>query len=363
MHVINLTIYEDIIERILPEINHIDQRDILKPQLTHQVEQIIQLISELKGQHTRTKRSINWIGTAWKWVAGTPDATDWDQIVNSQNKIINNNNEQYQINTILMKTANKILSEYNQIIDSLHEDMEGRTQQILFNKLTIIKEEIKEIIRAAQLAKSKIINTNLMNKIEIRRLIAEIETLPYANEIEAIEYAEPTMLVKGSIILYVISIPKTSKQEYNHVLIRSTIKENKQVHLEYRELILNQHQLFGITQKCNMFYETIICEKNCLEEINDDHCISQLIRGTHANCDYQFNQKQIIETLNDNTIYLNNFNGEIYGNDTNKHLEGNFLIQYNNETITINNMTFTNQETRTSQILPSVLQSNITEKI
>lgn len=362
IHIINLTSYEEIINRISPEINHIDRESNLKPQLIHQVEQINQLISELKGQKTRTRRSINWIGTAWKWVAGSPDATDWDQIVNNQNQIVNNNNEQYKINTALMSTAHKILNEYNKIVESLHEDSDGRIQQLIFNRLTIIKEEIKEIIRAAQLAKGKIINTNLLDKEEIGRLITEIETLPYTNEIEALEYAEPMMLVKDSTILYVVSIPKTSKRDYNHIIIRSTIRQNKQVYLEYKELLLNQHELFGIIQKCNSFHETIICEMNCLEEIKNDHCISQLIKGTQANCDYQFNRNQIIEAINDNTIYLSNFKGDILNNNTNKHLEGNFLIQYNNETIRINNATFTNREIKTSQVLPSVLQPNITEK-
>lgn len=362
VHVINLTDYEDLIDRIATSLNSIDPASNLRPQLIHQTKQIKQLLSELKAQKSRSRRSVDWIGSAWKWIAGSPDATDWDQIIKSQNQIIDNNNQQYKINNELMNTAHEILKEYNKIVDLLHDDSEEKTHQILFNRLTLIKEEIKEIIRAAQLAKAKIINTNLLDKEEIGRLVAEIETLPYSNDIEAIEYAEPQMIAKESIILYVISIPKTSKQDYNHIAVRSTIRNDKQIHLEYNELLVNQNEIFGITRKCKPFRDTTLCEKNCLKEINNDHCINQLIRGLNAGCDYQFNKNQVIETLNDNTIFLSNFNGTIFYNNTNKYLEGSFLIQYSNETIRIKNTTFISREIKKTQVLPAVLQTNITER-
>lgn len=362
IHVINLTDYEEIINRIRTSLDNINPESSIRIQLIHQMNQTRQLISELKGQKSRSRRSINWIGSAWKWIAGSPDATDWDQIIKSQNHIIDNNNQQYKINNALMTTARQILNEYNKIVDHLHEDSDEKIQQILFNRLTIIKEEIKEIIRAAQLAKGKIINTNLLDKEEVSRLVAEIETLPYSNDIEAIEYAEPMMLAKESTILYVISIPKTSKQEYNHVVVRSTVESNKQIYLEYNELLVNQDEIFGIIRQCKLFRENILCEINSLEELKPDHCINQLIRGLDAQCNYQFNKNQIIDTLNDNTIFLSNFKGDIFYNNTDKHLEGSFLIQYDNETIKINNTTFTSRDIRKSQVLPTVLQPNITDR-
>lgn len=361
IHVINLESYEDLIDRITTTVNTTHQENKLQPQLRHQLNQITQLISELKGQNTKTKRSVNWIGSAWKWIAGSPDATDWDQVVKSQNQIVKNNNQQYKINKAILDTADKMLVEYNKITDHYNNDSDDKLQQILFNRLLIVKEEVKEIVRAAQLAKAKIINTNLLDKMEINRLITEVETLPYSNEIEAIEYAEPMMMIKNSIILYVISIPKTSEEDYNHIIIRSTIDKNKQIYLEANEILLNQNHVFGIVQKCKRFRDTTICESNCLKELNEDHCINQLIRGADARCELQFNKNQIIERLDGNTIFLTNFNGNISFNKTSKYLKGSFLVQYNNETIKVNNSTFTNKEEKTFQILPSVLRTNITE--
>ncbi|KAI8117675.1 hypothetical protein CVS40_10491 [Lucilia cuprina] len=63
-----------------------------------------------------------------------------------------------------------------------------------FNQIIAIKEDIAEIVRACQLAKGGIVNTNLLNMEEIHRIVSDVELLPYNNEIEAIEYGKPSIL-------------------------------------------------------------------------------------------------------------------------------------------------------------------------
>lgn len=360
IHQIDLGLYEDILSRIQLETKDIGSTSILKPQLAYQIGEISKLLGELRNHNQKTKRSINWIGSAWKWIAGSPDATDWDTILTSQNKIIENNNEQYKINKAITERIQQILKQHNEI--QLH--LEGKTeevfQQTLFNRLQLLKEEVKEVVRAAQLAKGGIVNSNLMDRKEISRLINEIETLPYYNEIEAIEHAEPTMLIKDMIILYVISLPKTTGEEFHHLKLRSTIKNNQQIHLEYSEILINQRKIYGMINKCQSRREVTICRLNQIQELKEDHCINQLMKGFNAGCEFLFNEKEVIEPINDNTIFLNNFNGTIMQNGSDKQLEGNFLIQYQNETLEIKGWTFTNREIKTSQILPPMLQTNIT---
>lgn len=362
IHQIDLSCYEEILSRIQTEIKDTNPSNIFKPQLAYQINEINKLLGELKYHKQKTKRSINWIGSAWKWIAGSPDATDWDTILNSQNRIVENNNEQFKINTAITQKIQQILRQHNEIQLHLNSNENETFQQTMFNRLQLLKEEVKEIIRAAQLAKGGIINSNLLDKEEISRLVSEIETLPYFNEIEAIEHAEPTMLMKNTIILYVISIPKTNGEEFHHVKIRSTIKNNKQIHLEYNEILVNQHKIYGIIDKCKNRREVTICGYNQIQELKEDHCINQLIKGSDAGCEFLFNEKEIIESVNENTIFLNNFNGTIAQNGSEKHLEGNLLIQYQNETLQIKGWTFTNKEIKTSQILPPILQKNITQR-
>lgn len=115
--------YEEIVNEISAIVQHQIRPDsILKPQLDHQLLQIQGLLGRL-GIHTpRGKRSINWIGSAWKWLAGNPDATDWDKIFTNENKIIENSNEQYKINNKLTETVNKLIADYNTIAKHLEHN-------------------------------------------------------------------------------------------------------------------------------------------------------------------------------------------------------------------------------------------------
>lgn len=362
IHHINLSSYIEILNNIKSEVKMIDSTSIMKSQLTYQIGEIEKLLEELQGQPSRMRRSINWIGSAWKWIAGSPDATDWDEILKSQDRIIENNNEQYKINTAITDKIQQILNQHNEILLHLDDNTSEVFQQMMFNRLQLVKEEVKEIVRAAQLAKGGIINSNLLDKEEVSRLITEIETLPYSNEIEAIEYAEPTMLMKNSTILYIVSIPKTSKEDFHHIQIRSTTKNNKQVHLEHNEILINQHNIYGIINKCHTRNEISICHFSQLQELKENHCISQLMKGLNAGCESIFNENEIIEPINDNIVFLNNFRGMITYNNSIKHLEGNYLVQYQNETFETKGWVFTNKEIKTSQILPPILQANITEQ-
>lgn len=120
---------------------------------------------------------------------------------------------------------------------------------------------------------------------------------------------------------------------------------------------MNQINNFGILSKCDRIGNITICKKNQLEELTNKHCITKLLRGQHAECEYEFSKNEIIEEINDNTIFLDNFSGEIFHRNSTKHLTGTFMIQYNNETLRIKNKLHTNKEVRSLQVMPSVLQT------
>ena len=64
------------------------------------------------------------------------------------------------------------------------------------------------------MAKAGIVNTNLLDTLELERLISEEESLPYENLIEAAEYANPSIYTNGTILLYVLLVPKVISQKY-----------------------------------------------------------------------------------------------------------------------------------------------------
>ncbi|GBO99744.1 hypothetical protein EVAR_91062_1 [Eumeta japonica] len=134
------------------------------------------------------------------------------------------------------------------------------TQESL-NQLLIIKEDIEEIIRACQLAKSGVINTNLLDMDEIQRIVSEVHSLPYNNEVEAVEYGKPSVFVNGTTLLYILSIPK----RFDKIIVRAAIIQSKQLDLKYSTVLLNHEDVYGMEEGCSMIINTTICSAQQLK--------------------------------------------------------------------------------------------------
>ncbi|KAI8120096.1 hypothetical protein CVS40_8606 [Lucilia cuprina] len=189
--------------------------------------------------------------------------------------------------------------------------MDSENMEILLsNKILVLKEQISEIVRASQMAKTSIVNTNLLDQLEIEKIISE-ESLPYQNLIEAAEYAKPSMYTNGTILLYVISVPKVTSQKYRVILARATSLKGKQVNLRYHNLMVNEDETYGIIGYCFRIRNTTICETNKLRKLPEDGCDARLLKGGNADCHFITNMEEIVELLNDNTIFVTNFNRTI----------------------------------------------------
>ena len=90
---------------------------------------------------------INWIGSAWKWIAGSADAIDWGLILKSQKEIIiTNNNNQYIINDQILNITRSSIDKVNEIvmyINEISKCVNSENLEILAsNKLLVLKEQI-----------------------------------------------------------------------------------------------------------------------------------------------------------------------------------------------------------------------------
>lgn len=78
-------------------------------------------------------------------------------------------------------------------------------------------------------------------------------------------------------------------------------------------------------------------------------------------CDYQYEYKAIVELITEGTIFVSNFIGKLSYNNKSLKLNGTFIINFLNETITLNNVSYTSWQTSSYQILPPILQNNLTQ--
>lgn len=136
---------------------------------------------------------------------------------------------------------------------------------------------------ANQLAKRGIINSNLLDSMEISKILLEIKSLPM-------------VLIKESFLLYVVCLPKTEHTDFNHILVRSIIRNNKMIHLEYSNLFMTQGVTYGISGKCTQIQDVTICQKEELQQLAPHDCLAQVFEGGNATCEYPFHSQPIVNS-------------------------------------------------------------------
>lgn len=359
VHVINLEEYEHLLDQVVAMLGKVVVDERAKMVIDFHVNTISSQLDTLMGKYRKQKRSINWIGSAWKWLAGNPDAADWDKVLKSEQSIIENNNHQYVINDRLFKASQEAISKVNAMVARFHNEVKETNVEKFINQvirqIVIIKEEVNEVTRAAQMAKGGIVNSNVLDREEIHRIIDEIATLPYSNELEAIEYANPKVCTNGSMILYVLSLPKVRKAEYNYLIVKPSVREGKVIDIRFNTLLVNEKETYGITEPCMRISNNTVCEEKSLKKLPEDDCISTLIKGGEAKCSYRSCEEEVVELVMEDTIFITNFKGNLQSGNVTKFLSGTYAVRLNNEEVTIKNLTYISRSETSIQILPQIV--------
>jgi len=261
-HVIDLKEIQNIIDKTTEETSVVTDTRVASL-ICHYLEEASNGITRMTSAH-RAPRSIDWLGSAWKCVAGSRDASDWNTILQSQSNVIENSNQQIQINTRLFDATHDSLQKLDVMMARVNSiDGELHLATILMQKAMILLKQVDEITRACQLAKASVVNTNLLDQKEVETLLAETRSLPYQNVVEAVEFAELSILTNGTCLLYVLALPKVVDTKYKLMLLYPTITEGKQVVLEYNRMAVDPQETYAVLGNCNIYnHETSIKNSN-----------------------------------------------------------------------------------------------------
>jgi len=118
-HVIDLQQLQQVIANTTEEASLITDRKI-GTLVAHYVERAADGISKMTTITRRKPRSIDWLGSAWKWVAGSPDASDWNSILQTQEHVLKNDNQQIRINTRLFDSTRESIQKLNELIQRVN---------------------------------------------------------------------------------------------------------------------------------------------------------------------------------------------------------------------------------------------------
>lgn len=290
-------------------------RDNDAPEMTAILKwKIDELQTNLKQIQPKSRRQKRWdaLGRAWKWMSGSPDADDLNLINTEIYKVIKNNNLQISINDNLYEGFNNMTEAINELVKEEHKiyDIvtEGNNLFSIILNLDIINQEIIQIQNAIILSKLGIVNNRT--------------------------------------ILYIIHVPNLSNSTYQHLRVEPIIEQSLRIKLEGNDYLYGNNKLYLKTDICSKLGNWSLCNLNSLKDVSTDECISNIILGQNSRCTYEsIGHHPIVTEMSPTILLLNEANDTLLNTCgiSDRKLVGSFLITYQNCTISIRNITFTNQ--------------------
>ena len=318
-------------------------------------------------QHLKSKRSLDILGTAWKYLAGSPDHDDLNIINTNLDQLTANNNKQIFINNALNNRMNKLTKITNDILNIIKKDntIDNGIALSLQSKIRMIKEEIINIKYAIQWARLGIVNSVILDKKEIEVTIKELkkENIPFETAEEALELADVSVLSNSSTIIYIVKIPLTTKEIYNNYIIKAVIKNNVIINLKYNNILKNKQIIYGIKTGCKQYSMISVCKQDELLDLRNDFCIHNLVKSLNSSC-HMINSHHVPreELIAPGMLFLNDFQGNITVDDNARTLNGTYVVNFKNSTISVNGKTYKNYEAPPLKLLSAIAQPTPTEE-
>lgn len=362
IHVLNLTNYESAINQLETEVyTKIMRNSTILPFLLHDMTQVKQQLEIIKP---RKKRSLDILGTAWKWLAGTPDHEDHEIVLDRIKGLLENNEKQRIINKNTVDRINSITNSTNAIIKAIQtiEEVRKIQEDAIVNKLRILKEEIINVEYALQWAKVGVINSFILSEKEIEeaRTFLDLEKFPYNDIEQALSFATIKIATNNLDMIYIINLPAIDNKNCERLLIKPIKKNDRIIKLNTENVIKCDNEIYEIKEDCKEYNKLCICPKQNLVNISESNCIPPLLSSKTHDCVIINNQHiASIQELYPGTILLNQFEGFIkFSSNKTNELSGTYLLQFHNDTVIINNQTFVSKEISGWKPLPALLQPN-----
>lgn len=314
-------------------------RDILKQQ--HEEISHIMRSLEIPKRHSR---SIDFLGSALKFVAGTPDHDDFKLLLTKQNILIENNNKQTKINSVLQTRINEITEQINTIKkyfpkDNVINNIEKtHLFEYLSNRNNLIVNYLNNIVLSIVLAKHNLVNPLILDEIDIKNLI-ENENLHSISINNLLLASKIKVLQNATSIHYILKVPKLIKLciflklypvSHNNTIVKLPVQQ---------------------AAKCDdATYPIADCVTTTNEQICkpfSSKCLTELLNNNSAACETQSSYHlPSVQQIEDGIIILNDVYETTIEDKHQISVKGTLLIMFP-DTIKINQTTYTARKNTT----------------
>lgn len=136
VHLLKLEQYEEFLHNVQDFIDkNIPKTHNKYPLLIHELIQTTNILEEITPTKSRSKRSINAIGTVWKYIAGNPDHDDFELLSNNMKDLNENNNKQVFINEAFNLRLNNLTRMINNMSNQIRKDVYLENEIVLIYKI------------------------------------------------------------------------------------------------------------------------------------------------------------------------------------------------------------------------------------
>lgn len=326
---------------------------------------------------SRVRRGlINGLGSAIKVITGNMDSVDAENLNQAIEKIkLNEHDLKTQIDNqiVINDKINERLNTFTNFINyeqtKIGNALSNRDQlftneinrenfiiqeiqylnQINYN-IDILANHLGDISESIVLAKLNIISKFILQPDELEYIHQLFNNMSFSiqSEEHIFEVLELQAYYSDKKIIFNLNIPNFSKEifKFTH-LLQIPINSTETIAIEYPFIAHNNGSIHYFTDKCRRIEQTFICDKPSFQELIDNsQCIGKIIQGNDARCQHtDFPTMESVTRPEDDYILITNSKLKTVANNcgsNNAKIQGSVLIHFENCSITINNLTYTN---------------------
>lgn len=303
--------------------------------------------NQIRPRNHRHARSVDIIGSVWKWIGGSPDAQDLHVINNTMNELIDNNNIQYRVNQQLGQRIKTLTNEVRKIIEDkqtnelIIDEIDTLTTIINIETINKILEEIQEAITLSKIA---VTSNKILTPREIYMIkkLLEDQGVNFNLPDEAITYVTPKIAANDEKLLYILLVPELQKEESKLIELFPLNMNNSIISSHPKYLVKTKDVLYVTTQP------NAYVQRDSLLTRLADECFYPIIMGSPSHCKTRPEYLTTANFIADNLMLINNAKGQAMTSNCgpdNRTLHGNLLVTFSNCSINFMNQTFTSNET------------------
>lgn len=325
----------------------------------------------------RRKRGLlNSLGSVIKDITGNLDNNDLkdiqkaiNDIQTGQNKLVQNNNKQYDINKQIITRLEEQNTYYKENIITINKTLNKITANLNLDKyetyiihdtqlyklehvIDKLNEHLEQLLDIIAFSKNRIISRHLLNKEEFRYIVNTINqnSIHIPHELAILNLLEVKGLInQNSQLIFLINIPYFNPETFQlHKIIPTNILNTKIFPTPPEYLITNNYQYMAYNpDQCQSIYGKHYCQPGEPKPIANT-CAPAIIQQQTAICNTTNTaRKNQIIPINDHTIFLspdsNNITFQSNCTRTTDKIYTTIIIKFSGCYIKINNATYANQ--------------------